>query len=165
LEYSMLHSSLLFELFLNLGGICIFFFSVRTERNLPHIRSTKTKQRPVYSKERFFFETVRIAFVTKIMTRNSLHFLLRSFILLLINCHAVVVLATHETVKDPPVAKAERISYGGGKIRASDALYRLDYDIVLAVGVVIMILVLWLRAMYLHVTVKSVSDKYKPKYH
>mmetsp|Transcript_10239 Transcript_10239/g.19650 ORF Transcript_10239/g.19650 Transcript_10239/m.19650 type:complete len:94 (-) Transcript_10239:202-483(-) len=67
--------------------------------------------------------------------------------------------------KEPLAETAERISTTGGKVRAWDALYRMEYDIVLAVGVVMVILLLWLRALYLHLTVKPVPDKYKPKYH
>ena len=50
-------------------------------------------------------------------------------------------------------------------VRAWQALYQLDYDIVLAVTVVVVIFLIWMRSMYLHYTVKSVPDKYKPKYH
>lgn len=60
-------------------------------------------------------------------------------------------------------AEAERVV--GGKVRAMEALFRVDYDITFALLIVLVVLVAWGRAVYQHVTVKPKPDKYKPKYH
>lgn len=81
-------------------------------------------------------------------------------IFFLLCCHGALGLAP-----DPQISGAERVVVKGGKIRAWDALYRVDYDIALAVGLVFIVILLWLRAIYLHFTVRSKPDTYKPKYH
>jgi hypothetical protein len=64
---------------------------------------------------------------------------------------------TAETVK--PV-DAMRIKTGG-RVKSWEALSRRDYDITLVLLVMIVVVVVWFRAAYSHVTAKGTPDKNK----
>lgn len=72
------------------------------------------------------------------------------------------VSSTAATVDPQKVsATAERVHGGGGR----DALFRMEYDMVVSLAVMLVVFVLWVRAAYQHWTVQPKPDKYKPKYH
>lgn len=71
--------------------------------------------------------------------------------------------------------QAERVYYGAttgttgkkghGRVQAWDALFRMDYDITLALLLIVAGIVAWGRAVYQHWTVVPKPDQYKTKYH
>ena len=46
-----------------------------------------------------------------------------------------------------------------------EALFRRDYDVVLALSVIMVVMILWIRALYQHWTIIPRPDTYKVKYH
>lgn len=76
----------------------------------------------------------------------------------------VVVVVPCVTAAQEEASAAQRISSSHGKRQAWEALFQLEYDMVLAILIMSVVALVWIRALYLHWTVQPVKDVYKPKY-
>ena len=62
-------------------------------------------------------------------------------------------------------ASAIRVEPIGHLSSSWEALFRRDYDVVLALSVIMVVMILWIRALYQHWTIIPRPDTYKVKYH
>jgi hypothetical protein len=70
-----------------------------------------------------------------------------------------------ERIVVPPPTDPYFSSFSHGKLQAWTALFQLEYDITVAIFVILAVLLVFLRALYRHLTVRPVKDVYKTKYH